>query len=305
MGLILGDEAEGEAPVVLTDILGSEDALGDMDFKIAGDAEGLTAFQLDIKVEGITLPVMRTALERARVGLIHILGEMEKADPAPGGEMSKYAPQIRTMTVSKKYIGRVIGKGGEQIKSICEQTKIDTVDINDDGVVDLNGGFGCDMDAAVAIIESLTVEPEVGKTYRGARVTKVLEFGAFVEVLPGIEGLCHVSELDVTRVNNPKDVVSEGDRIDVKLLETNERGQLKLSRREVLLDEGGDEVKAQLEEAKMAREEARDARKAEAEEGARSDGGGWGEDRGGDNPDDRRRGRPPPKARRGRTRLRE
>jgi polyribonucleotide nucleotidyltransferase len=126
-----------------------------------------------------------------------------------------------------------------------------------------------------------------------------------VEVLPGIEGLCHVSELDVTRVNNPKDVVNEGDRIDVKLLETNERGQLKLSRREVLLDEGGDEVRAQLEEAKMAREEARDARKAEAEDRAQSDGGGWGEDRGGGNPDDRRRGRPPPKARRGRPRLRE
>ena len=305
MGLILGDEAEAEAPVVLTDILGSEDALGDMDFKIAGDAEGLTAFQLDIKVEGITLPVMRTALERARVGLIHILGEMEKADPPPGGEMSKYAPQIRTLTVSKKYIGRVIGKGGEQIKSICEETKIDSVDINDDGVVVLSGGFGCDMDAAVAIVNSLTVEPEVGKTYRGARVTKVLEFGAFVEVLPGIEGLCHVSELDVTRVNNPKDVVSDGDRIDVKLLETNERGQLKLSRREVLLDEGGDEARAQLEEAKQAREEARDARKAEAEGGAQSEGGGWGEDRGGGNPDDRRRGRPPPKARRGRTRLRE
>ena len=267
MGLILGDEAKGEAPVVLTDILGSEDALGDMDFKIAGDAEGLTAFQLDIKVEGITLPVMRTALESARVGLIHILGEMEKADPPPGGEMSKYAPQIETLTVSKKYIGRVIGKGGEQIKSICEQTKIDTIDINDDGVVVLSGGFGCDMASAVAIVESLTVEAEVGKTYRGARVTKVLDFGAFVEVLPGIEGLCHVSELDVTRVNNPKDVVNEGDRIDVKLLETNERGQLKLSRREVLLDEGGDEARAQLEEAKQAREEARDARKAEAEGG--------------------------------------
>ena len=219
--------------------------------------------------------------------------------------MSKYAPQIRTLTVSKKYIGRVIGKGGEQIKSICEETKIDSVDINDDGVVVLSGGFGCDMDAAVAIVNSLTVEPEVGKTYRDARVTKVLEFGAFVEVLPGIEGLCHVSELDVTRVNNPKDVVSDGDRIDVKLLETNERGQLKLSRREVLLDEGGDEVRAQLEEAKQAREEARDARKAEAGGGAQSDGGGWGEDRGGGNSDERRRGRPPPKARRGRSRLRE
>ena len=274
MGLILGDEAKGEEPIVLTDILGSEDALGDMDFKIAGDAEGLTAFQLDIKVEGITIPVMRTALEAARVGLIHILGEMEKADPPPGGQMSKYAPQIRSLTVSKKYIGRVIGKGGEQIKSICEQTKIETIDVDDDGVVVLSGGFGCDMDAAIAIVESLTLEPEIGKVYRGARVTKVLEFGAFVEVLPGIEGLCHVSELDVTRVNNPKDVVNEGDRIDVKLLETNERGQLKLSRREVMLDEGGDELKAQLAEAKRAREDVppREARKSG--EGDGESGGG-------------------------------
>ena len=118
------------------------------------------------------------------------------------------------------------------------------------------------------------------------KVTRLMDFGAFVEVLPGIEGLCHVSELDVTRVNNPKDVVNEGDRIDVKLLETNERGQLKLSRREVLLDEGGDEARAQLEEAKQAREEARDARKAEAEGGAQSEDGGWGGDRGGGDPQD-------------------
>ena len=308
MGLILGDVSKGEEPVVLTDILGSEDALGDMDFKIAGDADGLTAFQLDIKVEGITLPVMRTALESARVGLIHILGEMEKANPAPGGTMSKYAPQIRTLTVSKKYIGRVIGKGGEQIKSICEISKIDTIDISDDGVVVLSGGFGCDMDAAVAIVESLTVEPEIGKIYRGARVTKVLEFGAFVEVLPGIEGLCHVSELDVTRVNNPKDVVNEGDRIDVKLLETNERGQLKLSRREVLLDEGGEEVRAQVAAAKLAREDAREQRQGEIAADGQTEGGGGGDDRGGGNGGDDRgrgRGRPPPKARRGRNRLRE
>ena len=287
MGLILGDESTGEPPIVLTDILGSEDALGDMDFKIAGDGEGLTAFQMDIKVEGITLPVMRTALESARVGLVHILGEMDKADPPPGGVMSKYAPQMRVVEVARKYIGKVIGKGGEQIKAICEETKVDTIDIDDEGKVTLSGSYGCDMDRAVEIIAALTVEPEVGKIYRDARVTKVLEFGAFVEVLPGVEGLCHVSELDVTRVNNPKDVVTEGDKIDVKLLETNERGQLKLSRREVLLDESGEEARAQMAEAKAAAA-------ARAEEG-----GGWGEDRGGD-----AKKCPPPKARRGRSRLR-
>ena len=278
MGLILGDESAGEAPVILTDILGSEDALGDMDFKVAGDGDGISAFQMDIKVEGITLAVLREALESARVGLVHILGEMDKADPAPAGRMSVYAPQVEVVEVPQKYIGKVIGKGGEQIKAICEQTKIDTIDINEEGVVTLTGSFGCDMPKAVEIIRSLTVEPEVGKTYGNARVTKVLDFGAFVEILPGVEGLCHVSELDVTRVANVRDVVEEGQTIDVKLLETNERGQFKLSRRAVLLDEGGEKVRRELAEAKVAATSGDDAPG---------------------------RGRPPPKARRGRSRLRE
>lgn len=270
MGLILGDEEKGEAPIVLTDILGSEDALGDMDFKVAGDGEGISAFQMDIKVEGITLPVLRDALESARTGLVHILGEMEKADPPVGGKMSKYAPQIEVVVVSPKYIGKIIGKGGEQIKAICEETKVDTVDINDEGRVTIMGSYGCDMARALEIVAQLTVEPEVGKIYRDARVTKVLEFGAFVEILPGVEGLCHVSELDVTRVANVKDVVNEGDSIDVKLLETNERGQFKLSRREVLLDEGGEAVRKQLTEAQSSQ----------------SSSGGWEVDRGGMSQDD-------------------
>ncbi|MAW41829.1 MAG: hypothetical protein CMJ30_05390 [Phycisphaerae bacterium] len=278
MGLILGDESAGETPVILTDILGSEDALGDMDFKVAGDGDGISAFQMDIKVEGITLAVLREALESARVGLVHILGEMDKADPAPAGRMSVYAPQVEVVEVPQKYIGKVIGKGGEQIKAICEQTKIDTIDVNEEGVVTLTGSFGCDMPKAVEIIRSLTVEPEVGKTYGNARVTKVLDFGAFVEILPGVEGLCHVSELDVTRVANVRDVVEEGQTIDVKLLETNERGQFKLSRRAVLLDEGGEKVRRELAEAKVAATSGDDAPG---------------------------RGRPPPKARRGRSRLRE
>jgi polyribonucleotide nucleotidyltransferase len=162
MGLILGDESKGEAPVILTDILGSEDALGDMDFKVAGDGDGISAFQMDIKVEGITLPVLREALESARTGLVHILGEMDKADPPPAGQMSVYAPQVEVIEVPTKYIGKVIGKGGEQIKSIVEETKIDTIDIKDDGVVTLTGAFGCDMARAVEIIKNLTIEPEVG-----------------------------------------------------------------------------------------------------------------------------------------------
>lgn len=290
MGLILGEE--GEEPIVLRDILGSEDALGDMDFKVAGDGDGISAFQMDIKVEGITLPVMRNALESAREGLIHILGEMDKADPPPGGQMSKYAPKIEVVSVSPKFIGKIIGKGGEQIKAICEETKVDSIDIDDKGTVTITGSHGCDMPRALEIVAQLTTDPEVGKVYRNARVTKVLDFGAFVEILPGVEGLCHVSELDVTRVANVKDVVNEGDTIDVKLVETNERGQFKLSRREVMLDEGGAAVREQLAAAKTAQSSA----------------GGWNDDRGGGGGEDSRGGRggrPPSKARRGRSRLRE
>ena len=298
MGLVLGDETKGEDAIVLTDILGSEDALGDMDFKVAGDGEGMSAFQMDIKVEGISLPVMRTALERAREGLIHILGEMDKADPSPrkGGEMSKYAPRIEVVEVNTKYIGKIIGKGGEQIKSICEETRIDTIDINNDGVCVLTGSYGCDMVRALEIIAELTIEPEIGKIYRNSRVTKVLEFGAFVEILPGVEGLCHVSELDVTRVANVKDVVNDGDFIDVKLLETNERGQYKLSRREVLLDDGkgggGGGGGSTLREDPASRF---------LSENGQISSGLWDSDRGGGGG----RSRSSSKARRGRTRLRE
>ena len=222
MGLILGDASAGEAPIVLTDILGSEDALGDMDFKIAGDGEGLTAFQMDIKVEGITLPVMRTASSPRRSVWCTSWARWQRTHPR--------APDVGVRASVRrdawpKYIGKIIGKGGEQIKAICEETGIDGIDINDEGQCTLTGSHGCDMDRAEEIIAALTVEPVIGKTYRGAKVVKVLEFGAFVEILPGVEGLCHVSELDVTRVNNPKDVVNEGDAIDVKLLETNEPGQ--------------------------------------------------------------------------------
>jgi polyribonucleotide nucleotidyltransferase len=297
MGLVLGDETKGEDAIVLTDILGSEDALGDMDFKVAGDGEGMSAFQMDIKVEGISLPVMRTALARAREGLIHILGEMDKADPSPrkGGEMSKYAPRIEVVEVNTKYIGKIIGKGGEQIKSICEETRIDTIDINNDGVCVLTGSYGCDMARALEIIAELTIEPEIGKIYRNSRVTKVLEFGAFVEILPGVEGLCHVSELDVTRVANVKDVVNDGDFIDVKLLETNERGQYKLSRREVLLDDGKGGGSGG---GSTPRE---DPASRFLSENGQNFSGGWDSDRGGGGG----RGRSSSKARRGRTRLRE
>jgi len=242
MGLILGSEASGGGdkldPIVLTDILGSEDALGDMDFKVAGDKDGITAFQMDIKVEGITIDVMRTALQEAQTGLVHILGEMEKCNPAPAGAMSKYAPQVGSIPVAEKYFGKVIGKGGETIRSIIEQTKVDSIDVDKETqIVTVTGGAGSDVGAALEYIKNLIAEPEIGKIYRDCVVKKVVEFGAFVEYMPGQEGLCHISELDVARVPNASDVVTEGQTIDVKLVEVNSRGQTRLSRKEVLLEE--------------------------------------------------------------------
>ena len=242
MGLILGSEAAGGGeklePIVLTDILGSEDALGDMDFKVAGDAEGITAFQMDIKVEGITIDVMKTALEEAQKGIVHVLGEMDKCNPPPAGQASKYAPRILSIPVPEKFFGKVIGKGGETIRSIMEKTGAENIDVNKEKeMVFVSGGGDADLDAAIAMIEGMIVEPEIGRTYRNCEVKKIVEFGCFVEYLPGLEGLVHISELDVARVPNVADVTSEGALIDVKVIEINSRGQTRLSRKEVLLEE--------------------------------------------------------------------
>ena len=265
MGLILGDEKHPEA-IVLTDILGSEDALGDMDFKCAGDSDGFTAFQMDIKVEGITLDVMRNALEEARLGIVHVLGEMEKSNPAPRGTMGANAPQISKMSVNPKFIGKVIGKGGETIKGIIERTGVSSIDVDDAGNVTITGPGGCDIDGAREVIEGICLEPEVGKIYRNCEVKKILEFGCFVEIFPGVDGLCHISELEVGRVANVVDVIKEGEKMDVKLLEINGRGQMKLSRREVLLEE--DPELAGDDNQERARRPAR------VEQGGRSGGRG-------------------------------
>ena len=194
MGLILGSEAAGGGekldPIILTDILGSEDALGDMDFKVAGDKDGITAFQMDIKVEGITIDVMRSALEEAQKGIVHVLGQMEKCEPPPAGAMSKYAPQMQTIPVAEKYFGKVIGKGGETIRSIMEQTGVSAIDVDKENeTVTVTGGGGSDVPAAIEIIRQMIAEPEIGKIYRDCVVKKVVEFGAFVEYMPGVEGL--------------------------------------------------------------------------------------------------------------------
>ncbi len=232
MGLIL----ENGHAVILSDILGVEDALGDMDFKVAGDADGITAFQMDIKVEGITVEIMRQALAQAKEGRIHILNKMLAVCPKPREEMSEWAPRIVTLQVKPSKIGTIIGPGGKQIRAIIEQTGVE-IDINDEGIVSIASSNLKGIEEAKAIIYGLTAEVEIGKTYEGP-ITSVVAFGVFVEILPGKEGLCHISELDNMRIENifdyTKDKCRVGDTIAVTVLDINDRGQVKLSRRALL-----------------------------------------------------------------------
>jgi polyribonucleotide nucleotidyltransferase len=227
MGLIL----EGDKYAILSDILGAEDALGDMDFKIAGSADGITAFQLDIKIEGITHQIMKVALAQAKEGRTHILQKMLAACPKSNEQLSRYAPRIETMQIKPSKIGTVIGPGGKQIRAIIETTGVQ-IDINDDGVVSISSTNPEAMQKAKDIVFNLTAELEVGKVYKG-KVVSIVPFGAFVEIF-GKESLCHISELAHHRVQNVSDVVKEGDMIDVKVLEVNDRGQFKLSHKATL-----------------------------------------------------------------------
>lgn len=229
MGLIL----EGSQFTILSDILGQEDALGDMDFKVAGDHTGITAFQMDIKVEGITSEIMRAALRQAKEGLIHILNKMLSVVPKHKEALSVYAPRIETMQIKPSKIATVIGPGGKQIRKIIEETGVE-ININDDGVVNISSPNLEGIEKAKAIINGLTAEIEIGKVYQG-KVTSIVPFGLFVEVLPGKEGLCHISEYDHSRIANLNDFVKVGDIVSVKVLDINERGQLKLSRKATIV----------------------------------------------------------------------
>ncbi len=228
MGLIL----EGDRHVILSDILGIEDALGDMDFKITGDNEGITAFQMDIKIEGITPAIMKTALMQAKGGRVHILDKMKEVCPEAKQEMSKYAPRIETMQVKASKIATIIGPGGKQIRAIIEETGVE-INIDDNGVINIASSNADGIERAKAIINGLTAEVEIGKVYKG-KITSIVPFGLFVEILPGKEGLCHISEYDFQRINDLSEFVKEGESIDVKVLDINERGQLKLSRKATL-----------------------------------------------------------------------
>lgn len=228
MGLIL----EGDQFVILSDILGVEDYLGDMDFKVTGDNEGITAFQMDIKVEGITLDIMRAALAQAKDGRIHILQKMLEVCPKFKETMSEYAPRIETMQIKPSKIATVIGPGGKQIRAIIEQTGVQ-IDIDDSGMISIAASDLPSIEKAKEIIMGLTSDVEIGRVYQGT-VVSIAAFGAFIEILPGKEGLCHNSEFDHGGQVNIGDHLKQGDKIPVKVLDINERGQIKLSRKAAL-----------------------------------------------------------------------
>jgi polyribonucleotide nucleotidyltransferase len=229
MGLVKGD---GERYVVLTDIAGIEDAMGDMDFKVGGTAAGVTALQMDIKVKGITLEIMDTALKQAYEGRMHILGKMHETIAESRPEMSRYAPRMYRLQINPDKIGAVIGPGGKTIRSIIEETKA-SIDIEDDGSVYIGSADEAGARRAIAIVEGLTKEVEVGQIYTG-KVTRIMPFGAFVEILPNKEGLVHISELADYRVPSVEDVVQIGDEIMVMVTEIDHMGRINLSRRAVL-----------------------------------------------------------------------
>ncbi len=227
MGLVL----EGARYKVLTDILGDEDHLGDMDFKVAGTQEGVTALQMDIKVEGVTPEIMKVALEQARAGRLHILGEMSKAIGAPRSNMSEWAPSIITVKIDPEKIRDVIGKGGAVIRQITEETGT-TIDIESDGTVKIASVNGTAGREAQRRIELITADVEVGRIYEG-KVARLMDFGAFVTILPGRDGLVHISQISNERVERVSDKLKEGDVIRVKVLEVDRQGRIRLSMRDV------------------------------------------------------------------------
>ena len=229
-GIAMGLVKEGDQVRVLTDILGDEDHLGDMDFKVAGTSDGVTAIQMDNKVGGVTRDVMRQALHQARDARLFVLGVMQKAIDAPRKEVSAYAPRIVTLHIKPDKIRDVIGPGGKVIRGLVEETGC-KIDIEDDGTVLIASADGVAMEKAIAAIEAITAEPEIGRIYHG-KVRKIVDFGAFVEIMPGVDGLLHISQLAKERVRRVEDVVHEGDEVMVKVLDVDRSGKIRLSLRE-------------------------------------------------------------------------
>jgi len=231
-GIAMGLIKEGDDVAVLSDILGDEDHLGDMDFKVTGTADGIAALQMDIKITGVDKAVMKQAIEQAKEGRTHILGKMAEAIEKPKGDLSPYAPRITTIYVKTDQVRTVIGSGGKNIRGIIDATGC-SIDIEDDGRINIASADGDACKKAIQMIRDLTQEAAVGKLYMGT-VRKIMEFGAFVEIFPGTDGLVHVSELDKERVRNVTDILNEGDQVLVKCIGIDRSGKIKLSRKEAL-----------------------------------------------------------------------
>ncbi len=237
-GIAMGLIKEGDDVAILTDILGDEDHLGDMDFKVAGTREGITAFQMDLKIDSISFDIFEKALDQAKDGRNHILDEMEKVMSVARGQVSEFAPRILTIKVKPEKVREVIGSGGKTIKGIVEATGV-KINIEDDGTIQISSIDSEKSKEAIKMIEDIVAEPEVGATYKG-KVVKVTDFGAFVEILPNTSGLLHISELAHERVRNVTDVINEGDTVDVKVLDVDRAGRMKLSRKALLPKDGAD-----------------------------------------------------------------
>jgi polyribonucleotide nucleotidyltransferase len=231
-GVAMGLVKEGDDVEVLSDISGLEDNLGDMDFKVAGTEVGITAIQVDIKIQGLSLALVRRALDQAKMERLVILGEMNKAISAPRTELSAYAPRIVTVKVRPEKVGGIIGPGGKNVKGIIEKTGV-KIDIHDDGTINVSSADAEAVKTAVDMIKAMGEDVEVGRIYTG-KVVRIMDFGAFVELKRGVDGLCHISQLAHERVEKVTDVVKEGDIIDVKVLEIDKQGKIRLSRKELL-----------------------------------------------------------------------
>jgi polyribonucleotide nucleotidyltransferase len=252
-GIAMGLIKEGDNYKILSDILGDEDHLGDMDFKVCGTEEGVTAFQLDLKISGISRELMEKALLQAKEGRLFILEKMKETITEPKKQFSDYAPRIHTIQVKPDKVREVIGSGGKVIRGIIEQTGV-KIDIDDTGRVNIASSNGEAAQKAIDIINRIVEEPEIGKIYEG-KVVRIAEFGAFVEIIPGTDGLVHISELEHHRVRRVDDVVKEGDIIRVKCLDVDQQGKIRLSRKALLAKE---EVKKVEENSAPASEESFD-----------------------------------------------
>ena len=273
-GIAMGLISDNGKVAILSDILGDEDHLGDMDFKVCGTDKGITAIQMDIKIEGLERSVLERALEQARAGRVHILGKMAETLNVPRVEINRWAPRITTIKVKPDQIRIIIGPGGKTIKGIIDQTGC-SVDVNDDGTVAVASADSDAVKRAIQIIEGLTAEPEVGRIYKGT-IKRLVDFGAFVEILPNNEALLHVSEIAHERIENPADVLKEGDEIEVKVISVERDGKVRLTRRELLPFPEGELGEQAKERIARAREQGGGPPRGGAGRGGDRDRGGRG-----------------------------